>query len=370
MKKLFIEEQARSTSAFQEELTEPQLYLSSTQAGWEGLVAQAYHEPSEMESWTGSPGNQVALMLYAGGPLHVERRWAQAPWKEEDVYPGDLVLNWGEGPSYEVRWWSLSDVPTQTLDIQLSRGLVNRVAQEVVGVDLASLELDRRTGIRDPLLAQIGHALWQELEQPAPAGKLYAQTAAQLLALHLVRNYTSSHVALKALPPSPQGLTERQVKQVQDFILAHLSDDLSLDRLAQQIGFSPYHFARLFRKATGASLHQAVLRQRIEHAQWLLHKTDMPLAHVASACGFADQSHLTQVFKRHLGLTPHIYRQQRDVGKIFTMRTHMRDNSITHPYPVHSALHVADAVGKEGELPLRAGMDGVLAGRQRARRRS
>jgi AraC family transcriptional regulator len=326
MKKLLMREQARSTSMFHEELTEPQLYLSSAQAGWEGLVAQAFHEPREMEGWSISPSGDIMLMLYAGGPIHVERRWAYAPWKGEDIHPGELVLNWGNGPSYEIRWWSLSTVPTQTLDIHLSRALVSHVAEEVVGVDLASLELVRRTGIRDPLLAQIGLALWQELEQPAPAGKLYAQTAAQLLALHLVRHYTSSNVALRPVPPSPQGLTDRQVKQVQDFILAHLSEDLSLDRLAQQIGFSPYHFARLFRKTTGASLHQVVLHQRIEHAQWLLHKTDMPLAHIARACGFADQSHLTQVFKRYLGLTPHIYRQQRDVGKIFTIRTRRRDS--------------------------------------------
>ncbi|HEU5198202.1 MAG TPA: AraC family transcriptional regulator [Ktedonobacterales bacterium] len=362
-----IEEQARSTSAFHQELTEPQLYLSSTQAGWEGLVAQAFHEPREMEGWSISPHGDIMLMLYAGGPMHVERRWAHGPWKGEDIHPGELVLNWGNGAPYEIRWWSLTSVPTQTLDIHLNRALVNRVAEEVVGVDLASLELVRRTGIHDPLLVQIGLALWHELEQPAPAGKLYAQTAAQLLALHLVRHYTASNVALRAVPPSPQGLTERQVKQVQEFILTHLSEDLSLERLAQQIGFSSYHFARLFRKATGASLHQVVLRQRIEHAQWLLHKTDMPLAHIASACGFADQSHLTQVFRRYLGLTPHVYRQQRDGGKIFTMRAPTVQSYA--PRAVNAASSATDTVGKEGKLPLRAGMDGILAGRERARRR-
>ena len=134
MKKLLIEEQALSTNTFYRELTEPRLYLSSTQAGWEGLVAQAFHEPREMKSWRVFPSGDIMLLLYAGGPLHAERRWPHSPWKGEDIYPGDMVLNWGKSPPYEIRWRSLSNVPTQALDIHLSRALVNRVAEEVVSV--------------------------------------------------------------------------------------------------------------------------------------------------------------------------------------------------------------------------------------------
>lgn len=96
---------------------------------------------------------------------------------------------------------------------------------------------------------------------------------------------------------------------VKDFILSHLREDLSLEALAQQVGFSSYHFARLFRQTTGESPHQFVLHQRIERAQYLLIKTDLPLVYVAIESGFANQSHLTQAFKRYLGLTPRTYRQ-------------------------------------------------------------
>ncbi len=96
-------------------------------------------------------------------------------------------------------------------------------------------------------------------------------------------------------------------------MLAHLSQDLSLDVLAQQVGFSPYHFARLFRQTMGESPHQFVLRQRIQRAQHLLKEADVPLAHIALECGFANQSHLSLVFKRHLGLTPRAYRQDRQI---------------------------------------------------------
>src|SRR5258706_1262646 len=127
-----------------------------------------------------------------------------------------------------------------------------------------------------------------------------------MLAVHLLRHYTSTAGEIEEVS---QGLTRHQVKRVTDFMRAHLSQDLSLDVLAQQIGFSPYHFARLFRQTMGESPHQFVLRQRIERAQHLLKEADVSLAHVAVESGYANHSHLTQAFKQHLGLTPRAYRQ-------------------------------------------------------------
>jgi AraC family transcriptional regulator len=292
--------------------TEPaslQPYRSSTEIGWEGLYAAAYHVPREVESERAMAVPGLTLVLYRGGPMHVERRQAHDSWRGGDLYQGDLVLNWGPSPAYESRLRSLSAVPTQILNLYMNQELVSRVAQEILGVELAGLDLVNQAGFQDPLLSQVALALWRELEQPAPAGSLYAQSAAQLLAAHLLRHYSGSHARLRAVPPPPRGLTERQVQHLLEFIREHLSEPLSLDTLAQQVGFSPYYFARVFRQALLASPHQFVLRQRLERAQQLLEQTDLPLAEVAAACGFADQSHLTRVFKEQLGCTPRAYRR-------------------------------------------------------------
>lgn len=309
--------QAPSLSAVPCDLATPQLLLSSAQTGWDGLVAQVFREPREMESWRIAATPAIFLELFTGGAVHLDRRQACASWKGADKHHGDLFLNWGAASSYEVRWWSLSALPTQTLHLRLTRELVAGVAEHVFGVELGRLELVGRTCFRDPLLSQVAFALWRELEQPVPAGKLYAQTAAQLLAVHLVQHYAASRPPLNAAPPSPSGLNERQLQQVLEFIRTHLGEDLSLDTLAQQVGFSPYHFARLFRRALGASVHEVVLRQRLEHARWLLQETEMPLAQVAVACGFADQSHLTRVFRQQVGRTPRAYRRESAIGADF-----------------------------------------------------
>ncbi len=286
----------------------PLLYLSSEERGWDGLLAQAFYEPMELDGWVTTDQADISLILFAGGAMRLEQRQPRGPWRAQHLRAGDLMLRPGGGSSYEVRWKSLTPELTQTLHLHLSETLVARTAEEVGGYDLARLNVVGRSGFQDPLLMQIGFALWRELEQQAPAGKLFAQTAAQMLAVHLLQYYTTRGLAIKE--PS-RGLTRRQLRAVIDFIEAHLSQELSLEALAQQTSFSPYHFARLFRQATGKSPHQFVLHQRLDRAQQLLAETDMPLAQIALETGFASQSHLTSVFKQQRGVTPRAYRQER-----------------------------------------------------------
>lgn len=298
-----------------ERLTVPQLYLSSAEAGWDGLVAQAFYEPMEYEPQEGAnqgtaTTRDIALVLFTGGTMSMGLRSPNGPWQELYLRHEDLILNPGDDTPYEVRWTILSSVLARTLHLHLSKDLLERTAEEVADFDPARLSLARRTGFQDPLLNQIALTLWRELEQPSPAGKLYAQSAAQLLAVHLLRHYSS---AGKTIKEPEQRLTDRQVRRVGDFVQDHLSQDLSLETLAEQVGFSAYHFARLFRQTTGESPHQFVLRQRIEWAQRLLIERDLPLVQVALESGFASQSHLTRVFKRYLGLTPRAYRYQRSI---------------------------------------------------------
>lgn len=286
----------------------PVLYLSSEAVGWDGLLAQAFYEPRALEGYIATALPDLALVLFRGGPMRLEQRSPRGPWRATQMLPGDLMLRPGGGPPYEVRWQSLTPESTQTLHLHVAQQVLARTAEEVGG-NSANLSLVGRAGFQDPLLMQIGFALWRELEQPASAGKLYAQTAAQMLAVHLLRHYTAAPVEIKE---PTRGLTPQQMRRVVDFIQAHLGQDLSLEALAQQTGFSPYHFTRLFRQATGESPHRFVLGRRIERAEHLLKVTDLPLAQIALESGFANQSHLTRVFREQRGLTPRAFRQARE----------------------------------------------------------
>ncbi len=71
---------------------------------------------------------------------------------------------------------------------------------------------------------------------------------------------------------------------------------------------SPFHFARLFKQATGRAPHAYVVTRRIERAKELLSQDSLPLVHVACSVGFQTQGHFTEVFRRYAGLTPGHFR--------------------------------------------------------------
>jgi AraC family transcriptional regulator len=296
-----------------------QLDSSSEAKGWKDLSVHARLEPMEYDGLIGSALPDIALVQLTQGSLRIEQRCSQGFWQAFDARPGDLFLNPPANGTREIRWRSFSSEAPRLLYVRLSAELLARTAAEVAAHNPAQVTLVGRSGFQDPVLMSLGMALQSELDGPSTAGSLYAQTAAQMLAVHLLRHYATTDITLNE---PAQSLTPRQLRQVTDFILSSLGQDLPLQALAQEVGFSSYHFARLFRRATGESPHQYVLRQRIERAQRLLREADLPLAQIALDCGFANQSHLTLAFKRLIGVTPAAYRRQRTGRARFYKHAH------------------------------------------------
>ncbi len=284
--------------------------LSSREAGWEHVMVRAFHEPSELEETLFPGGPDIYLVLVTSGHIQVDERMIGGSSTTYEIRAGDWFLTPPGGEPYILRWKTLSPDPLTTLHLHVNADLFSQTVRQVVNRDPARILIQDQTGFQDPLLAQIGLSLQRELQHPAPEsiGRLYAETAARMLIMHLLRHYTTDDLSILEYG---RKLSYHQIQRLTDFILAHLAQNPSLEVLAQQVGFSPYHFARLFRQTTGESPHQFVLRQRLEAAQRLLKETNMPLTQVALEVGFPNQSHFTQAFRRRSGLTPLAYRQQR-----------------------------------------------------------
>ena len=86
-------------------------------------------------------------------------------------------------------------------------------------------------------------------------------------------------------------------------LLNDLDSSASLARIAGECGLSAGHFARAFKHSTGLTPHQWVLRRRVDAAKDML-DAGVPLAEIAVACRFSDQSHLTRAFAHATGVTP------------------------------------------------------------------
>lgn len=287
-------------------LEAPQLIHSSEGLGWEGLVVRTYDEPAAMELWTAPETTALSLVLVTRGAMQMEQRRLNGPWQSQVIRSGDLLLRPPGRAPYELRWTVCSPEPMQTLHIHVDRDLLLRTAATLNDGDPSRVEVIEQVGFQDALLAQLGLSLGAALVQATPADVVYAQAALQFLVVHLLRH----HAAIRQEPVVPAGgLTRRQLQRVTAFAQAHLDEAITLEDLAQQAGYSPYHFARLFRQATGESPYQFVLRQRVARAQQLLIESRSPLIEIAGACGFANQSHMTRIFRQQLGVTPRAYRR-------------------------------------------------------------
>jgi AraC family transcriptional regulator len=105
-------------------------------------------------------------------------------------------------------------------------------------------------------------------------------------------------------------LSPLQQRRVTSRLLDDLAGESSLAELAALCGLSRSYFVRAFKQTTGTSPHHWLLMHRARRAKDLLRGTRMPIAEIAVACGFADQSHLTRVFSKAFGISPGAWRRQ------------------------------------------------------------
>ncbi|WP_354106836.1 AraC family transcriptional regulator [Bradyrhizobium sp. LB14.3] len=103
-------------------------------------------------------------------------------------------------------------------------------------------------------------------------------------------------------------LSGHDVARIEELLLDDVSADRSVAELAGACGLSAGQFSRAFRRTLGTSPHQWLLEQRIARAKCLL-RGKQSISEVAFECGFADQSHLTRVFLRKVGMTPGEWRR-------------------------------------------------------------
>lgn len=211
--------------------------------------------------------------------------------------PGDIVLAPRNTPS-EWEWVDMSDI----LQIVIEPDFLACVAAETLACDPAQIEFIDCVSKDDPLVQQIGLALLGELQSGGLAGRMFVESLAHTLLIHLFRQHATRPQRVK---DDTHRLAALSLKRLQDYIHEHLANDLSLKELAALAGYSPYHLTRLFKQTTGQTLHQYVIAQRVAAARELFMHEHLTGAELAAQVGFHDQSHLNRHFKRKYGVSLH-----------------------------------------------------------------
>jgi AraC-like DNA-binding protein len=118
------------------------------------------------------------------------------------------------------------------------------------------------------------------------------------------------------VPRLSGGLAPWQCRRARNLMLQDLADCPTLSHLAAACGLSSRHFLRAFKKSNGVSPHRWLLIARVDRACELLENTPASIADIAHACGFADQSHLTRVFRGLVGAAPGAWRRARSCDAV------------------------------------------------------
>jgi len=278
--------------------THSSLILSSQMQGWENLLVEQFREPPGEGHCYHHDEHTICLALETRPIRLVQIR--EGKTYTEIYAKGDLSITPAQMPFF-ARW----EQEDHYLKIRLTSQFIQRIARDVLEIDSDRLELLPQARVRDPQIEAIGLMLLAELQQEHTANKLYVESLANVLAVHLIRQHTTTH-------PQPvmydRGLPQRQLLQVLDYIDAHLHQEMKLTDLASLLGMSEFHFSRQFKQATGTSPYQYLLQQRIERAKQLLQQSDRSIADIALMCGFNSHSHLSKQFRQFTGITPKAYR--------------------------------------------------------------
>jgi AraC family transcriptional regulator len=162
-------------------------------------------------------------------------------------------------------------------------------------------------GAFDPVVYHLGKSFLASQQQPHNASKLFSDHLLHALNCHFVCSY--SGVTLSA-PRFRGGLSSRQMRRATELLEAHLDGKIALQQVAEACDLSVSHFARAFKQSFRRPPYKWLMERRVDKARDLMTNSRLPLADIATQCGFADQSALNRSFKRMHGVTPGIWRRR------------------------------------------------------------
>jgi AraC family transcriptional regulator len=268
----------------------PEIEISRIKS-WGSITAMSYHRDGGEAIWRGDR-HRLILARDQRPPMLLQVE--QGPtWETTLAAPGTLSFCPG-------------GLTIRTVQSAASHGQVvwdtdsySTLLPELGG---SASRFEFHVSLQDPLLSQIITTLVHEIEGGF-GDKILGESLGTALFIRIARHFVGR------LPlPTSHGLSPERLQRVRDYVEAHLDEDLSLTILADIACLSPYHFSRSFKQTAGVGPQRYVIQRRVERAKTLLRQTHQPLALIAQEAGFADQSHLTQIFRREAGVTPGRFR--------------------------------------------------------------
>lgn len=248
------------------------------------------------------PKQHVICLHHFDRPMKFDRD-LDGRTKRETTVKGDIAFLPADSPTmlrpvtrdpHEVLNYSYLVVePSYLADLALSNGIGRLV------------DFIPRYAAPDPFLHEIVAALTSASQIKDPAANLFTETLFNAACARILHNYAAARYNLSG----PPRLTDDQLRTAIDYIHDHISGPLELGTISRAAGLSQFHFARLFKGATGLTPFQFVTRTRMKRAKELLGQTRLPVFEIADRVGYQKPSHFSARFRSVWGCSPDAFRK-------------------------------------------------------------
>jgi AraC family transcriptional regulator len=278
---------------------------SSRDVGWSSILIDAFEASGESDDYERRVTPDIRIVTGLMGAYEVTVHQGGRP-RKAILHPGAVGITDGQH-SLRFRWRNLH------------RSRPFRVATAYLPTPffLEALELLRRPGQRlatevgaplvfnDGVVGGVLAALVRAMGEPG--NDAYAEQAAYWLAMHMAQ--------MRGTSIDPFGddrgmgaIVDRRLNRVIEFMEANLAGPITIADMAAEAGVSPFHFARLFQRAIGVTPLRFLAERRMRLGERLITTTDMPVALIATATGYASASAFGAAFRRHFGANPSAFR--------------------------------------------------------------
>ncbi len=271
--------------------------VSSAALSWNGILVEKHLSSRGERKPITIERHVISLLQGCSASFEFSSGRDDPSW--QIVSPGMVaVIPAGRVPAVRSR------TSAQVVCCAFEEGFTREIAAQIDGKP--NFQLTFRSAVRDASIQSILTLLLEELEAQGRLGSLYVDSLAHALAIRFILLGRAKDIQCGGVAAI---LPKRILRRVCEKIETNLDTNLTLDALAHESGYSSAHFLRMFRGATGVTPHQYVLERRLRQAQECLRSKNTKLIDVAAICGFASQSHMTSVFRKHLARTPAEYRR-------------------------------------------------------------
>jgi AraC family transcriptional regulator len=266
--------------------------------GWRSVLLDAFENVPAGDVSTPALDHH-AVVVQTGAPLRM-RQERSGSRDDRLLVTGDaLIVSRGRAAT-----WTF-DRPLDVLYVFVPTWLLTAAARELGRGRAVDVEIVDSFHVETPALAAMSLLLLEELKQGVQPGQsLLVDSLAGAMAVQLLRNHGAFDLRDRVAAP----LDDTRLRRVLAYIEEHLAGRLDLDTLAGIALVSRFQFPKMFKRAVGESPHRYVVGRRLDMAARLLSSSSLRIADVAAACGFADQSHMTRLFRSRYQTTPAAYR--------------------------------------------------------------